>query len=81
VFLFRAKKARFKGIKLPSARPPSSQSIWFYVEASEFERVLTVVHLLGLWTLSVVWFCRRNVVSETPALGPEGTGKALLICI
>jgi hypothetical protein len=77
VCLFRAKKARCKGTKLPSAR--LSPSVWLYVEASEFERVLTMVHLLGLWTLSVVWLKKK--VPQASAVGPKGTREALLICI
>jgi len=81
VFLFRSKKARFKGIKLFSARVPPPPRVfgfgWKRVNSKEF------------WQWYTYWVCglcrlvlyKKNSISETSALGPEGTGEALLICI
>ena len=74
-FLVSCKESAFWRNRTPfrSCLSPPPSSVWFCVEASDFERVLTMVHLLGLWTLSVVWFCKKNRVSETSALRPKGT--------
>jgi len=74
-------------LKEPNSLPRARvcvPSVWFYVEASEFEKVLTMLRLLGLCTLSVVWYYlkkKKAVFRKVRLSGQRIRGETHFICI